>query len=490
MQIIVNSVFDSSLDNRSDSRVAKRSSTIQYKANPYPIVKALNDTELRENIKRIQLIVVTSLIDKQTNLGVNGENHNHDPKLPENVQTVLVGLKRRVLSDIEKPIPTIYDEEVKKFRRENGSAATIPVFDSWKSTLYSVRKSILPPVPTLLSSIEIPRDMHFNNTNQPFLFYNSPTPHKVIAFASEPALKILSENHHWNADGTFRTSPALFTQAYYIHVFDEYSMKPVVYACCEDKSQAGYDYLFRSLVGYAAEKKIVLNPKSILIDFEQVVVNTINDVFPQTSVKACHFHFAKNVWKRIKTCHLTKLSKQENIRRQIANIISLPMVPQDEINHCMERIIDELLTINTKFDKLTDYIVNNYIDDARFPFDMWNHFDSLGQRPRTNNHLEGYHRQLNARVRTNPDLWTWINEIRSSEESVMCRVEQEQAQKRSTRSRKARYARDDEKLKLAKTKYMQDKDFDAYQKVLRALSHRYINVIEDATDSSDEDSFH
>ncbi|CAF1419324.1 unnamed protein product, partial [Rotaria sordida] len=447
MQIIVNSVFDSSLDNRSDSRVAKTSgksergetqhddegsSTIQYKANPYPIVKALNDTELRENIKRIQLIVVTSLIDKQTNLGVNGENHNHDPKLPENVQTVLVGLKRRVLSDIEKPIPTIYDEEVKKFRRENGSAATIPVFDSWKSTLYSVRKSILPPVPTLLSSIEIPRDMHFNNTNQPFLFYNSPTPHKVIAFASEPALKILSKNHHWNADGTFRTSPALFTQAYYIHVFDEYSMKPVVYACCEDKSQAGYDYLFRSLVGYAAEKKIVLNPKSILIDFEQVVVNTINDVFPQT----------------------------------------LPMVPQDEINHCMERIIDELLTINTKFDKLTDYIVNNYIDDARFPFDMWNHFDSLGQRPRTNNHLEGYHRQLNARVRTNPDLWTRINEIRSSEESVMCRVEQEQAQKRSTRSRKARYARDDEKLKLAKTKYMQDKDFDAYQKVLRALSHR------------------
>ena len=114
----------------------------------------------------------------------------------------------------------------------------------------------------------------------------------------------------------------------------------------------------------------------------------------------------------------------------------------------------------------------------------------LGQRPRTNNYLEGYHRQLNARVRTNPDLWTWINEIRSSEESVICRIEQEQAQKRSTRSRKARYARDDEKLKVAKAKYMQDKDFDAYQKVLRALSHRYINVIEDATDSSDEGSFH
>ena len=69
-------------------------------------------------------------------------------------------------------------------------------------------------------------------------------PHKMIPFASEPVLKILSKNYPWNADGTFRTSPTLFTQAYYIHVFDEYSMKPVVYACYEDKSQIGYDYLF------------------------------------------------------------------------------------------------------------------------------------------------------------------------------------------------------------------------------------------------------
>ena len=43
---------------------------------------------------------------------------------------------------------------------------------------------------------------------------------------------------------------------------------------------------------------------------------------------------------------LVKLSKQENIRCQIVNIISLPMAPQDEINHCMERIIDELCNVD------------------------------------------------------------------------------------------------------------------------------------------------
>ena len=103
----------------------------------------------------------------------------------------------------------------------------------------------------------------------------------------------------------------------------------------------------------------------------------------QRSVKACHFHFAKNVWKRIKEkFNLTDpIEIRTYIRRQIVNIISLSMVPPDELNHCMERIVDELLKMNTKFNKLTDDIVNNYIDNARFPVDIWNPFDLFGQQP-------------------------------------------------------------------------------------------------------------
>ena len=82
--------------------------------------------------------------------------------------------------------------------------------------------------------------MSFTDTNEQFLFFNSSTPHKVIGFALETALQISSENYHWNADGTFTTSSSLFSQAYYIHVWDEYSMKPMIYLCCQDKSQQIY----------------------------------------------------------------------------------------------------------------------------------------------------------------------------------------------------------------------------------------------------------
>jgi hypothetical protein len=42
-------------------------------------------------------------------------NHNHAPKLTANVQNVLTGLKRRVLTDADQPIGKIYEEEIKKF---------------------------------------------------------------------------------------------------------------------------------------------------------------------------------------------------------------------------------------------------------------------------------------------------------------------------------------------------------------------------------------
>ena len=45
----------------------------------------------------------------------NGGNHNHAPKLSENVQTVLCGLKRRILSEPDQPVTKVYDEEVKRF---------------------------------------------------------------------------------------------------------------------------------------------------------------------------------------------------------------------------------------------------------------------------------------------------------------------------------------------------------------------------------------
>ena len=92
-------------------------------------------------------------------------------------------------------------------------------------------------------------------------------------------------------------------------------MKPMVYSCCQDKSQQTYINLYQSLVQYAVTKNITRDPKSILIGFEQSAINAINKVFPSTNIKYCHFHYAQNIWKKIKKYGLKQLSKEEHIKK-------------------------------------------------------------------------------------------------------------------------------------------------------------------------------
>ena len=90
---------------------------------------------------------------------------------------------------------------------------------------------------------------------------------------------------------------------------------------------------------------------------------------------------------------MVRLVKQESIPRQIVNTIALTAMPSNKVNNCMKKIIDELSNYDSKLEKLTNYIINNYIEDVCFPLSMWNHFDIIGEKLCTNNHLESCHRQ-------------------------------------------------------------------------------------------------
>jgi hypothetical protein len=85
-----------------------------------------------------------------------------------------------------------------------------------------------------------------------------------------------------------------------IHVHNDFSMKPVVFAALPDKCEVTYVTIIQSLVEYAQTNNLVLNPTSILIDFELSAFNAFKKFFPDTNILFCHFHFAKNIMKHLK----------------------------------------------------------------------------------------------------------------------------------------------------------------------------------------------
>jgi hypothetical protein len=165
----------------------------------------------------------------------------------------------------------------------------------------------------------------------------------------------------------------------------------------------------------------------------------------------------------------------------------LPILPPAEIDTAFCDIVEDLSNLNKTFLKLTDYILETYIEESIYPRSFWNLFDIIGIRPKTNNHVEGYHGQLNSHCATHLSIWSWIRYIQTAEESVMIRLEQETLQQRTTRPKRFKSVNNENILQQAKDDYLNGLlDLKEYQKRLRSLCYRYIHVL-DTSEKDDAD---
>ncbi|CAF1015385.1 unnamed protein product [Didymodactylos carnosus] len=118
----------------------------------------------------------------------------HDPKLSENVVACIKSIKRRIMTEPTAPIPQIYDQHVKKFRRENGTAAFVPVFCSVKQQFYDARLFVFPSLPKILQSLVILHQVTRTSLGEQFLFCDNPYPTLLLGFCSSSSLEILLLN--------------------------------------------------------------------------------------------------------------------------------------------------------------------------------------------------------------------------------------------------------------------------------------------------------
>ncbi|CAF3933551.1 unnamed protein product [Rotaria sordida] len=82
----------------------------------------------------------------------------------------------------------------------------------------------------------------------------------------------------------------------------------------------------------------------------------------------------------------------------------LPLLSTQEINEAFGNIIEEISNVHHSFLKLTDYILRTYIEEELFSRSFWNLVDLVDIQHKTNNHIEGYHGELNSHCQTRPSL--------------------------------------------------------------------------------------
>ncbi|RVD90514.1 hypothetical protein TUBRATIS_31300, partial [Tubulinosema ratisbonensis] len=141
---------------------------------------------------------------------------------------------------------------------------------------------------------DIPEDFRSNFRKEPFLRYDSGynDPERTIVFFTDSSLKYLSSARCWVIDGTFKSVPKDFLQLITIHgvVFEK--TLPLAYILLKSKTESTYIHCFNIL-----KKQTLKSPKYIILDFEKALINSIKNVFTDSKVNLCLFHFGQSVWR-------------------------------------------------------------------------------------------------------------------------------------------------------------------------------------------------
>lgn len=197
-------------------------------------------------------------------------------------------MKRRAAEE-NTPIPAIYSSVLSQMAGSS-AASQMPPLHSVDSTLYNARHSKRPPLPTTTDEIVFTPALRSLPNGEDFLIYQSP---ETIILGTRDNLRRLAFASDWFMDGTFDAAPKLFSQLFTIHVFVGDKQFPMIYALMTEKSRAAYTDLFRKLQDAVAEMGLAFQPRKITCDFESGLLPSLREMFPNTPIQWCYFHFCQ-----------------------------------------------------------------------------------------------------------------------------------------------------------------------------------------------------
>ena len=143
--------------------------------------------------------------------------------------------------------------------------------------------------PNCAAEIVIPDKYKSTLKGDRFLLFDSGIgdEQRIIVNETPKFVSFLCTSDNWYCDGTFSVVPNLFLQLYPLHAGVIF---PCIYALLPNKSEATYDRLFKKLL----EIDPLLNPITIMIDFEKAAMNALEDNYISI-ISGCFFHLRQNV---------------------------------------------------------------------------------------------------------------------------------------------------------------------------------------------------
>lgn len=376
--------------------------------------------------------------------------HTHGPRAEDGLQRKCVSQMKAAARSTTTPIPQVYSEMASQLQAEDLVAASMLLPEaSLSASLYRARRQQYPALPQSLQDLQVIPDVFSNlgGGEERFLLSNTLADNNGhLLFATDEALRWLSEANHWHMDGTFKSAPRLFVQLFTIQVVRGNKTIPCIYGLLPTKRKRCYKNVLRIVKDAVAERHLPLQPTSIMVDFEVGLINAIQDEFPNADAKGCLFHFSQAVWRHIQHLGLTQRYKADGEFKSVCRqLMALPFLPEGDVEQAYAFI--EQTAIDNDIDDIDDlfaYYQEQWMTGT-ISIATWN---CHGRDIRTNNAVEGFHHRFNRVIgRNHPNTWILIERLQQEEKRTQHIISQ-MDQGLRLRSGRRRYTQINERIAL------------------------------------------
>lgn len=146
-------------------------------------------------------------------------------------------------------------------------------------------------------------------------------------------------------DGNFNCCPRAYKQILVVFSFcaDHDMYLPVSYVLIQSKHPQSYVMSLYAVKDVCFEDGYDLSPQFVGTDFELALFNSVNIVFPKTTVVPIYFHFTKALWENAARRGLRKSAFIEQTKKLVAMVKCLSFTPLD-------KVMEKFLWIKNCFD--------------------------------------------------------------------------------------------------------------------------------------------
>ena len=208
-----------------------------------------------------------------------------------------------------------------------GICKGLPSDYSLAITLRRARRKLLPVLPQSRATINIA-----NMPKAPFVLIDHGAEDRIIVIGKKRSMIDLCASDRVHMDGTFRSSPNMFSQLFIIHTLVHGHVRPMLYCLLPAKDTAVYTLLFHLICDKAREFGLEFRPDVVWVDYEAAITRSIRYVLRGTVIKGCYFHYCQALHRSYSREGLTNhVFHPGTLRTVVFPLMCLPFLPVEDI---------------------------------------------------------------------------------------------------------------------------------------------------------------